>query len=50
LRPFAQLAGVELDWTVPRDSLDLYPFLELIDGGVDTGVVETVETYYPLVP
>jgi hypothetical protein len=50
LRPFAQLAGVDLDWTVPRDSLDLYPFLELIDGGVDTGTVETVETYYPLVP
>jgi hypothetical protein len=50
LRPFAQLAGVDLDWTVPRDSLDLYPFLELIDGGVDRGVVETVETYYPLVP
>ena len=34
LRPFAELAGVELDWTVPRDSLDLYPFLELIDGAL----------------
>ena len=34
LRPFAELAGVELDWTVPRDSLDLYPFLELIDGAM----------------
>ena len=34
LRPFAELAGVELDWTVPRDSLDLYPFLELIDGSM----------------
>ena len=35
LRPFAELAGVEIDWTVPRDSLDLYPFLELIDGSLD---------------
>ena len=34
LRPFAELAGVELDWTVPRDSLDLYPLLELIDGAL----------------
>ena len=34
LRPFAELAGVELDWTVPRDSLDLYPFLELVDGAM----------------
>jgi hypothetical protein len=50
LRPFAQLAGVDLDWTVPRDSLDLYPFLELIDGSAPTGVEETVETYYPLIP
>jgi len=34
LRPFAVVAGVadQLDWTVPRDSLDLYPFLELIEG------------------
>ena len=36
LRPFAELAGVEIDWTVPRDSTDLYPFLELIDGSIDT--------------
>jgi hypothetical protein len=51
LRPFAELAGVELDWTVPRDSLDLYPLLELIDGALPGEVVEeTPETYYPRIP
>jgi hypothetical protein len=51
LRPFAELAGVDLDWTVPRDSMDLYPLLELIDGAMPGGVAEeTVETYYPLIP
>jgi len=54
LRPFAELAGVDIDWTVPRDSLDLYPFLELIDGSLDPPPgtpVETAETYYsPLSP
>lgn len=47
LRPFAEAAGVELDWTVPRDSLDLYPLLELIDGSIETGIEERPETYYP---
>jgi hypothetical protein len=46
LRPFADLAGVELDWTVPRDSLDLYPFLELIDGAPPIGEQDPA-TYYP---
>lgn len=49
LRPFAELAGVEIDWTVPRDSLDLYPFLELIDGAIappPDAPVETPESYY----
>jgi hypothetical protein len=51
LRPFAELAGVELDWTVPRDSLDLYPLLELIDGAAPGPVVEeTPETYYGRIP
>ncbi|MGO9872394.1 MAG: hypothetical protein ACLPVY_01235 [Acidimicrobiia bacterium] len=51
LRPFAELAGVGLDWTVPRDSTDLYPLLELIDGGLPGGVAEeTVDTYYPPIP
>ena len=36
LRPFAEAAGVELDWTVPRDSLDLYPFISMIEGGAQT--------------
>ncbi len=49
LRPFAELAGVDVDWTVPRDSADLYPFLELIDGAVappPEAPAETPETYY----
>ncbi len=51
LRPFAELAGVDLDWTVPRDSMDLYPFLELVDGALPGDVVEeTVETYYTVIP
>src|SRR6185503_14934526 len=51
LRPFAELAGVELDWTVPRDSLDFYPLLELIDGAMPGGVEEeTAETYYSVIP
>ena len=51
LRPFAELAGVALDWTVPRDSLDLYPLLELVEGQLPGGVEEeTVDTYYPPIP
>lgn len=50
LRPFAELAGVELDWTVPRDSLDLYPLLELADGAVGPPVDEDPATYYLPVP
>jgi hypothetical protein len=51
LRPFAELAGVDLDWTVPRDSTDLYPLLELVDGALPGEVVEeTVETYYSRIP
>jgi hypothetical protein len=49
LRPYAELAGVDIDWTVPRDSMDLYPFLELIDGSLEPPPgtpVETPETYY----
>ena len=51
LRPFAELAGVELDWTVPRDSLDLYPLLELVDGALPgPAVEETPDTYYSAIP
>lgn len=34
LRPFAEVAGcdVELDWTVPRDSLDVYDWIEPVTG------------------
>ncbi len=49
LRPFAELAGVDVDWTVPRDSTDLYPFLELVDGAIappPDAPVETPESYY----
>jgi hypothetical protein len=51
MRPFAVAAGNAdaLDWTVPRDSLDLYPFLELVKGSPE-GFEETVETYYPIIP
>lgn len=51
LRPFAVAAGnaEALDWTVPRDSLDLYPFLEHVVGAQD-GFDDTAETYYPVIP
>ena len=52
LRPFAELAGVDLDWTVPRDSLDLYPLLELIDGAhAGRGRARRPsDTYYSVIP
>jgi hypothetical protein len=53
LRPFADTAGADLDWTVPRDSLDLYPFLSLLDASMQQpdAPVETVDNYYlPLAP
>jgi len=40
LRPFAELAGIDVDWSVPRDSLDLYPLLELVDGAMPGPAVE----------
>jgi hypothetical protein len=49
LRPFAEYAGVELDWTVPRESLDLYPFLELIEGGAEPMAMDPA-VYYPPLP
>jgi hypothetical protein len=52
LRPFAVVAGNvdALDWTVPRDSLDLYPFLEQMKGGEGGTMEETADTYYLPVP
>jgi hypothetical protein len=46
LRPFADVAGVDLDWTVPRDSLDLYPLLELFEGAPPVPEQEPA-AYYP---
>ncbi|HYL51220.1 MAG TPA: hypothetical protein VEZ15_04565 [Acidimicrobiia bacterium] len=49
LRPFAEVAGVALDWTTPLASLDVYPFLSLIDGSATPppdAPLDTPETYY----
>ncbi len=48
LRPFADTAGAALDWTVPRDSLDLYPFLSLLDASMQQpdAPAETADNYY----
>jgi hypothetical protein len=52
LRPFAQVAGIDdlLDWTVPRDSTDLYPLLEMIEGSPPDNPDLDPATYYPPVP
>ncbi len=51
LRPFAKIAGIDdkLDWTVPRDSLDLYPFVSMIEGTPE-GLDMTGDTYYASIP
>jgi hypothetical protein len=51
LRPFAKLAAIDdqLDWTVPRDSMDLYPFVSLIEGTPD-GPMATGDSYYADIP
>jgi hypothetical protein len=50
LRPFAEAAGIadELDWTVPRDSLDVYPILELLETTPE--IEATPDTYYTAIP
>jgi hypothetical protein len=52
LRPFARVAGVEddLDWTVPRDSLDLYEALSMIDKIPDGGMPDPDVPYYTPLP
>ncbi len=52
LRPFARVAGVEeeLDWTVPRDSLDLYEALSMIDKIPDEGMPDPDVPYYTPLP
>lgn len=51
LRPFALAAGVadELDWTVPRDSLDLYEAFSMIEGAPDAVVSDPSVPYYALI-
>ena len=51
LRPFAELAGVELDWTVPRDSLDLYPLPRARSTACEPPIEQRrPTTYYPPIP
>jgi len=52
LRPFALAAGVadRLDWTVPRDSLDLYDALSLIEGAPEAVPYDPDVPYYALIP
>jgi len=49
LLPFARVAGVEhdLDWTVPRDSLDLYDLVSMIDEAPAPIEADPNVPYYP---
>ncbi len=49
IRPFADAAGCtgDLDWSMPRDSLDLYPMLEAFES---TPEITRDGPYYPLIP
>lgn len=51
LRPFALAAGVadDLDWTVPRDSLDLYEAFSMVDGVPDAVPWDPAVPYYALI-
>lgn len=51
LRPFAKVAGIDdqLDWTVPRDSMDLYPFVSVIEGTPEGPQLDG-DTYYVSIP
>jgi hypothetical protein len=50
LRPFAEAAGVDdrLDWTVPRDSLDVYEGLATLERMPDVESDESVPYYTPI--
>lgn len=52
LRPFAVAAGIEdrLDWTVPRDSLDLYEALSMIEGVPEGVPYDPDVPYYAPIP
>ena len=49
LLPFARVAGVEhdLDWTVPRDSMDLYELVSMIDEAPAPIEADPNVPYYP---
>ncbi|MGH9013867.1 MAG: hypothetical protein ACRDZ1_08030 [Acidimicrobiia bacterium] len=50
LRPFAEMAGVAgtLDWTVPRDSLDLYDGIATLDKMPDVAADDSIPYYTPI--
>lgn len=50
LRPFAETAGVDdrLDWTVPRDSLDVYEGLATLDKMPDIESDDSIPYYTPV--
>jgi hypothetical protein len=50
LRPFAELAGIadDLDWTVPRDSLDLYEGIASLDKLPDVASDDSIAYYTPI--
>lgn len=49
LRPFAEVAGVagDLDWTVPRDSLDVYDVLSAFEGSNSPPDTGDLPYYWP---
>jgi hypothetical protein len=50
LHPFARVAGVadRLDWTVPRDSLDVYEILSMIEETPAIELDESIPYYVPI--
>jgi hypothetical protein len=50
LRPFAEAAGVDdrLDWTVPRDSLDVYEGLATLERMPDVETDDSIPYYTPV--
>jgi hypothetical protein len=50
LRPFAETAGVDesLDWTVPRDSLDVYEGLATLEKMPDVEADDSIPYYTPV--
>jgi hypothetical protein len=50
LRPFAEAAGIDdrLDWTVPRDSLDVYEGLATLERMPDVEVDDSIPYYTPV--